>query len=104
MYKKRWDVHLIMGVLVASVLLASVTPAHARVYVSIAPPPVQIEVAGPPPSPRHVWIGGYQRWDGTAYVWAPGHWVVRPSPRAVWVPGHWQHHWRGWYWVEGHWS
>ena len=105
MRKKPWALRLMLGMFVASVLLASVSPARAaRVYVSIVPPPVQIEVPGPPPTPTHVWIGGYHRWDGRAYVWVPGYWAVRPNPRAVWVAGHWQQHRRGWYWVAGHWA
>ena len=77
--------------------------AGVRIYVAGPPPPHQVEVIGVAPSPRHVWIAGYHRWDGRAYAWVPGHWVVRPRARAVWVKGYWRHHPRGYYWVEGHW-
>src|SRR5262245_11891857 len=103
MSKKRWSLPWIIILAMVSVWLTSVTPALARVYASIEPPPVQIEVPGPAPSPTHVWIGGYHRWDGRAYVWVPGHWVVRPPRRTAWVPGHWQRDRSGWYWVEGRW-
>jgi hypothetical protein len=35
-----------------------------------APPPLRHEInSGPPPSPHHVWIPGYWKHDGHAYVW-----------------------------------
>jgi WXXGXW repeat (2 copies) len=100
-----------MGFFLSGLVLAGllVLPASVfgdvkvRVYVPSPPPPAQVEVIGVAPSSRHVWIAGYHRWDGGAYVWVPGHWVVRPRPRAIWVKGHWSHHPRGWYWVEGRW-
>jgi hypothetical protein len=50
-----------------------------------------------------VWIAGYHRWDGRAYVWVPGHWALPPRPRRAWVPAHWEHDRRGWFFVDGHW-
>ncbi len=111
--KNRPGLGFFLSVLVATCLpvtpslLASPAPVlgdvHVRVYVPFAPPPPPVEVVGVAPSPRHVWIAGYHRWDGRAYVWVPGHWVVRPRPRAHWVPGHWAHHRRGYYWIDGRW-
>jgi hypothetical protein len=86
--------------------LAPAPPASAgtRVYVRIGPPAPIVETRTVAPGPRHVWVAGYHRWDGRAYVWVPGRWELPPSHRAAWVPGHWVHHRRnGWYWVEGHW-
>jgi hypothetical protein len=78
--------------------------ANAQVYVRIGPPPPRREVIVPRPSPRHVWVAGYHRWDGNAYVWEPGAWVVPPQPNYHhWVPGHWRQTPHGWVWVEGHW-
>ncbi len=95
------------AVLVLSVLtLAPALPADAntRIYVRIAPPAPIVETRVVAPGPRHVWIAGYHRWDGRAYVWVPGRWDLPPAGRSVWVPGHWVRHRRnGWYWVEGHW-
>ncbi len=77
----------------------------ASVYVQIAPPPVIVEHYGPPPSPRHVWVPGYYRWDPVAirYVWVRGYWAVPPHPGWVWVPAHWVQRPRGWVFVPGHW-
>jgi hypothetical protein len=78
--------------------------ANAQVVVRIGPPPPpQREVVVVRPSPRHVWIHGFYRWDGVRYVWAPGYWVLPPRPHAYWVDGHWAERHGGWFWVEGHW-
>ena len=76
--------------------------ASAQVVVHIGPPPPRHEVI-PPPRHGYVWHPGYQRWDGHAYVWTPGEYVVAPRPGAHWVPGHWSHRRGGWVWIEGHW-
>jgi hypothetical protein len=85
-------------------LALAVGSANAQVYVRIGPPPPRREVIVERPSPRHIWVGGYYRWDGRAYVWMPGAWVVPPQPYYHrWVPGHWRETHHGWVWVEGHW-
>lgn len=77
--------------------------AAPRIYIRTAPPAPIVEVRPTAPSPRHVWVEGYHRWDGRAYVWTPGAWQIHPRGRAVWVPGHYAQHRRGYYWVPGHW-
>lgn len=84
--------------------LAAPPAAAARVYVRIAPPAVRVEVRGVAPSPRHVWVGGYWRWNGSAHVWVAGGWKVPPRHGAVWIEGHWRGSRRGWYWAPGHWK
>jgi hypothetical protein len=95
-------------ILVAAALTALLAPplawARARVYVRVAPPAPIVEVRAVAPSPRHVWVAGYHRWNGAAYVWVPGRWELPPAESRAWVAGHWAHHAsNGWYWVEGHW-
>lgn len=75
----------------------------AEVFVRIAPPVAVVETPGPRPGPGHVWIAGYHRWEGGAYVWTPGRWEVPPRARARWVPHHWARRRGGWVFVEGHW-
>ena len=88
----------------AAMLAASPLRAGTRVYVRTGPPAAVTEVRVAAPSARHVWIAGYHRWDGHAYVWVAGRWELPPKHHTVWVPGHWVHHAQhGWYWVEGHW-
>lgn len=80
-----------------------VRKAPGRVYVRVGPPAARVEVRTVAPSPRHVWIGGFHRWDGKAYVWVPGRWDLGPRAGAVWVAGHWKNTPHGWEWIEGHW-
>ena len=89
---------------IATTLTSSAVLAGARVYVRVGPPAPIAEVRVVAPSRRHVWIAGYHRWDGNAYVWAPGRWELPPANHTAWVAGHWVHQsGHGWYWVEGHW-
>ncbi len=75
----------------------------ADVFVSIAPPRVIVEHPGPRPGPAYVWTPGYHRWDGHAYGWVAGAWVMPPHPHAHWVAHRWVHRSGGWVFVEGRW-
>jgi WXXGXW repeat (2 copies) len=77
--------------------------ANAQVVVQVAPPRPLVETRVPAPGPGYVWTPGYHRWDGRAYVWAPGAWVLPPRPHAHWVAHRWVHRNGGWVMVEGHW-
>jgi len=75
-----------------------------EVIVRVGPPHDLVERRAPPPSRRHVWITGYHRWDGRAYVWVPGRWELPPRAHAHWVKHHWVHRRGGYVLVAGHWS
>jgi hypothetical protein len=75
----------------------------AEVVVSVGPPRAIVEHRAPRPSPRHVWLAGYHRWDGRAYVWEPGRWELPPREHAVWVAPRWEHRHDGYVFVEGRW-
>ena len=78
-------------------------PVHAEIVVKVRPP-ISIHEHRPiAPSRRHVWVAGYHRWDGRAYVWEPGHWVVPPREHAVWVAPRWRHRHDGYVFVQGYW-
>jgi hypothetical protein len=90
---------------VFAVLLAC-TSAPAQMVVRIGPPPpppVEVVPMRPMAHPGWVWVRGYNRWDGRAYVWVPGHYVEPPRPRAYWVPARWVRRPGGWVFLEGHW-
>ena len=74
------------------------------VVIKTAPPRAIVEERGVAPSPKHVWIAGYQRWDGNAYVWTAGHWDLPPRPHAVWVAPRYVHRNGGYVFVEGRWK
>jgi len=91
----------LMGFVFASALAFSA--AGAEVVIRVAPPREIVETRVPAPSRGHVWIAGYHRWDGHAYVWVPGRWELPPRPHARWVKHHWVHRGGGYVLVEGHW-
>jgi YXWGXW repeat-containing protein len=94
-----------LGLAVVLSLLPAGAAAEPRIYVRVAPPhpPAAVVVRPARPSERHVWVDGFHRWDGHAYVWVPGEWREGPRHGARWVPGHWKNSRHGWYWVDGHW-
>ncbi len=76
----------------------------AEVVVTVKPPRLVVEHRPVRPSPRHVWIAGYHRWDGKAYMWEPGRWDVPPREHAVWVAPRWEHRHDGYVFIEGRWK
>ena len=76
---------------------------NAEVIVRVGPPRAIVETRPLRPGPNFVWIDGYHRWDGNAYVWVPGRWEAPPRPRARWVAHRWVRRHGGWVLVEGHW-
>ena len=42
-----------------------------EVIIRTRPPRAVVETRIARPSREHVWIGGYHRWQGNAYVWTP---------------------------------
>ena len=91
----------VIGLVFAGALAFSA--AASDVIVRIAPPRIVVEKRGPRPSRDHVWISGYHRWDGNAYVWTTGRWEQPPRPHAQWVANRWVHQKGGYVMMEGHW-
>ncbi len=91
------------AVLMLALGIAALSEA-AEVFVTVAPPPpVTTAVIGVAPSPRHVWTAGYHQWNGRAYVWVPGRWVIPPRAGGVWIAPHWAPRRGGYVFVPGHW-
>ena len=97
-------------VLLASLVGAGLSPAHADANVSwgvtissgMPPPPVRYEPV-PPPRPAYVWLQGYWGWSGNAYVWVPGRWE-RERPGYVYAQPQWVQGPRGWELHHGGWK
>ena len=73
------------------------------VLVTVEPPLPRVEVMPPAPSPNHVWIGGYWRWERGHHVWVGGHWEARREGY-FWAPAHWYHSGNGWAMSGGAWQ
>jgi WXXGXW repeat (2 copies) len=91
----------LLGLVFAGALAFSAVAAD--VVIRIGPPRAMYQRRGRAPSRQHVWVSGYQRWDGNAYSWNQGRWEQPPRPRAHWVAHHYVRQRGGWVFVEGHW-
>jgi hypothetical protein len=75
-----------------------------EIIVKTAPPHAIVEKRPVAPSHDHIWIAGYHRWDGHAYVWVPGRWELPPRAHAVWIAPRWDHRNGGYVFVDGYWK
>jgi hypothetical protein len=91
----------VIGLVFAGSLIFSA--AAVDIVIRVAPPRVVAERRAPRPDRNHVWVSGYQQWNGSAYTWTPGRWEQPPRPRAHWVQHRWIHKKGGWVMQEGHW-
>ncbi len=91
----------VIGLVFAGGLAFSAFGGH--VVVVIAPPHAQYEQRPSHPHGNYVWVSGYHRWDGHAYVWSGGRWEQPPRGHSHWQSHHWAHEKGGWVLVEGHW-
>jgi hypothetical protein len=76
---------------------------YAAPVVPVAPPPPQVEYAGPPPVAGYIWLGGYWGWHDGRHEWMRGHWEA-PRPGYVWSPHVWVHEGDGWRLHGGRWQ
>jgi len=93
---------ILSGLLGAALCVGTVSAADIVVHVK--PPSLKIEHRPARPTPNHVWVSGYHRWDGNAYVWEPGKWEVPPREHAVWIAPRWEHRGDGYVFVQGYWK
>lgn len=92
-----------MGAVLAGGMLFTSAAFGAEVVVRVAPPHAIVERRGVAPGRGYVWIPGYHRWDGAAYVWTAGRWDRPPHPGARWVAHRWVRNHDGYVLQEGHW-
>jgi hypothetical protein len=79
------------------------TVAPGTIDVTTAPPPLQVEVQGAAPSPRHVWVPGYWHWYGSRHVWQTGHWAEPPQPGMTYEPARWENRNGHYFFNDGRW-
>ena len=95
------------AIVAAPLALATATPAHAAVFISvgIAPPPLPVYVQPPLPGDGYIWTPGYWAYDDAAgYYWVPGVWVRPPQVGYLWTPAYWG--WEGgrYRFYDGYWG
>jgi hypothetical protein len=80
------------ALLLAAMLLASVSAIKAQVSIGITiapPPPLRVAVVLPArPDPEFVWVEGYWYPLGRHYKWHEGYWTRPPYEGARWVAPH----------------
>ena len=83
----------------------ALAPANntAVVIANVAPPPPRVEIIGPAPTPNHIWIGGFWRWNNGQHVWVSGHWEARRDGY-FYAPGHWYRNGNTWTFSGGYWQ
>jgi len=95
--------HKLLTATVFSLAVGIGSASAADIVVHVRPPRAVVEHRVPAPSRNHVWIPGYQRWDGRVYVWQPGRWELPPRPHARWIAPRWNHHGNSWTFIQGRW-
>jgi hypothetical protein len=91
------------AILWVTLLLGGVIGVAQTVIRVAPPPPVRVGVVGVAPAPGYVWMGGYQSWNGTRYVWVAGRWVRPPRAGVIWVSPRYVHSGGGWVFYKGYW-
>ena len=87
-----------------AVLVSMLSFISCAVEIPQGPPEPLIEVRPAPPSPVHVWVGGYYGYSNNNYVWNRGFYQVPPSGRREWNEGRYERNQRGRYTYRlGHW-
>jgi hypothetical protein len=72
-------------------------------YVTVAPPPVQVEMVGIAPGHGYFWIGGFWNWADGRHEWVGGHWEA-PREGYRYVPHRWASEGSGYRLHPGHWE
>lgn len=106
---KTLPILALAGLLLAGTAFAQPYPGPAPYGAPPAYAPIPAEPAyiAPPPPPgppeRYVLERAHWHWDGRAYVWVPGHWVVRQVGFHEYIGGHWAPRHGAWIWIPAHW-
>lgn len=89
----------------ASMVVTGIAVAAVASAVSVQnPPPPTVEVGYYGYArPGYVWVNGYHRWNGNAWVWQNGYYQPERSGY-YWVQGSWEQRGDQYVWVDGYWS
>ncbi len=94
----------LLGSLVFSLVMMAAPTVKAQVYrVRVAPPAPVVEVIPVAPSPRHVWVPGYHRWQRNRHVWVPGAYQLPRGGYTRWEHHRWENRGGNYHFVPGGW-
>jgi len=85
-------------------VIVEAPPPVREIVVNVPPPPLREEVILVRPSPHHIWIAGYWRHDGRAFVWVSGRWERPPHQGFIWFAPRWEVRGGRWVFIEGRWD
>jgi hypothetical protein len=94
--KRTWLARSAAALFAAAAALTAIPQqAHAGVFIGVGisvgfpPPMLPVYVQPVIPAPGYIWTPGYWAWNGVAYYWVPGTWILPPFYGALWTPGYW---------------
>jgi hypothetical protein len=86
----------------AMLMVVLTTPSiGGEITSDVAPPPARVERFEP--RDGYIWAPGYWEWQGTAYHWVSGTYLLEHRG-ARWVADRWEPAGPHWQRVAGHWS
>lgn len=95
---------LMVTIILAGMSAAAVAQPNAAPPPSYQPiPAVPAETIPPPPQGVYIWRPGHWKWNGYAYHWVRGAYIVRQPRMHEWVNGAWVLRGGVWVWVGPHW-
>jgi hypothetical protein len=88
----------------ALVAVPTVAQAQIGVSVQIAPPLLPVYVQPPMPAEGYLWTPGYWGYQGGAYSWVAGAWLLPPGVGQLWTPPYWGWGGGGYLFHAGYWG
>ncbi len=82
--------------------LLTLPSSAADIYANLAPPPPRVQHA-PPPRDGYIWGDGHWAWNGAAYYWVDGAWVVQRRHMER-IADQWEQVGDKWHFVPAHWQ
>jgi len=90
--------------LAASALIgAACGPAYLSTGFEVGPPSPSYQDVYYEGRDGYVWVEGRYDWDGSAWIWRPGSWILA-RPGLVYIQGYWEQSSGHWTWISPYWA
>jgi hypothetical protein len=104
----RLSLPMLAASLAAGLALSGCSTVEKNTGACPVPPLPQSEIRPKPPVSEHqqIWQPGHWDWNGSAYSWRPGQWILRSSVSSnQWFEGNWTRDQvpGPCHWVPAHW-